>query len=41
MKNNILQREELHTERLGTLMGHCKNVPQSQDGRTPRRAGNL
>jgi hypothetical protein len=29
MKNDILQREELHTEIFGTLMGHCENVPRS------------
>jgi hypothetical protein len=30
----------LDTE-LQEQIGHCEDVPQSQNGRTPRRAGNL
>jgi hypothetical protein len=41
MKNNIFQREELHTERFETLTGHCEDVPRLQNSRTPRRTGDL
>jgi hypothetical protein len=41
MKDDILQRKELYTERFGTSTGHCKDVPRSQNGRTSGRVGNL
>jgi RNase H-like domain found in reverse transcriptase len=40
-KDDILQREELYTERYGTSMGHCEDVPRSRNGRTSRRTGDL
>jgi hypothetical protein len=29
MKDNILQKEELHTKGFVTSTGHCEDVPQS------------